>query len=283
MKILITGSRGMLGQDLVKTFREHELLLPDEIELDITDEAKVLGYIRENCPDLIVNSAAYTNVDGCEDPANRNLAFAINGWGPGYLAKGAEEIGAKLVHISTDYVFAGNKDGLYETDDPVAPINVYGESKLLGEREVLANCSRAFVLRTAWLYGAGGGNFVKTMLKLAEGRTDLNVVNDQFGSPTYTKDLASAVKEIAAGDRYGIYHTTNSGYCSWYDFAKRIFEIAGIEMNVHPVSSAEFIRPAKRPHNSKMNGGKLPQNGYSLLRDYQEALRDYLENEELKR
>ena len=268
----------MLGHDLVKVFADHQLLLPDEHELDITDEGLVLDYIGRNKPELIINAAAYTNVDGCEDEANRELAFKVNGYGPGYLAKGAEALGAKMVHISTDYVFAGNKAGIYEVEDPVAPINVYGESKLLGEQEVMANCSRAYILRTAWLYGANGNNFVKTMLKLAQTHEELTVVNDQFGSPTYTKDLALGVRMIVGKDHYGIYHMTNSGYCSWYDFARLIFEFAGVKVRVKPVSSAEFIRPAKRPQNSRMSGEKLTANGYQLLRSYQDALKEYLEN-----
>ena len=269
----------MLGHDLVKVFADHHLLLPDEHELDITDEGLVLDYIGRNKPELIINAAAYTNVDGCEDEANRELAFKVNGYGPGYLAKGVEALGAKMVHISTDYVFSGDKAGVYEVEDPVAPINVYGESKLLGEQEVMANCSRAYILRTAWLYGANGNNFVKTMLKLAQTHEELTVVNDQFGSPTYTKDLALGVRMIVGKDHYGIYHMTNSGYCSWYDFAHLIFEYAGVKVRVRPVSSAEFIRPAKRPQNSRMSGEKLAANGYQLLRSYQDALKDYMENE----
>lgn len=279
MKILIVGSQGMLGNDLVKVFEKHELLLPDEIELDITNQQKVSNYILKETPELIINAAAYTNVDGCEEEANKELAFKVNGYGPGYLAKAAEAVGAVIVHISTDYVFAGDKNGLYEVEDPVNPINVYGETKLLGEQEVMGNSSKYFILRTAWLYGPAGANFVKTMLKLSESRKEINVVNDQFGSPTYTLDLANKIKELVTKDKYGIYHTTNSGYCSWYDFAKLIFSYAGIDMIVNPVSSEEFIRPAKRPHNSRMSNKKLVENGYSILRGYEEALREYIATE----
>ncbi len=278
MKILILGSSGLLGSEVKKVFLEEELILPNETDLDITDENKVIGYIKEQKPAVIINCAAYTNVDGCEKDENKDIAFKVNGWGPGYIAKGAELIGAKLVHISTDYVFNGNKEEPYETDDVVDPVNVYGETKLLGENEIKKYCKKYYVLRTAWLYGDNGPNFINTMLKLGQDRNELNVVNDQYGSPTYVKDLAAGIKNILTKENYGTYHMVNHGYCSWYDLAVLVFKYAKMNVFVHPVSSSEFIRPAKRPNNSRMNDQKLLENGYKLLRNYEEAVKEFIES-----
>lgn len=282
MKALILGSSGMLGSQVVKVFSDYELVLPDENELDITDEDFVLNFIEKNKPDLIINCAAYTNVDGCEDIKNQDIAYKVNGYGPGYLAKGASVVGAKLVHISTDYVFPGDKKTPYETDDPVDPVNVYGKTKLLGEEEIKKNCNTYYILRTAWLYGENGPNFINTMLKLGAERDEVGVVNDQFGSPTNVIDLARGIRNVVSKDNYGIYHMINHGYCSWYDLAKLVFKYSGMDVKVKAVSSEEFIRPAKRPKNSRMNDKKLADNGYDILRDYEDAVKDFIDAKNIK-
>ena len=277
MKILILGSSGMLGTEVKNIFSDETLILPDEKELDITDEKLVVDFITKEMPEVIINCAAYTNVDGCEKDENKDVAFKVNGYGPGYIAKGAKKIGAKLVHISTDYVFAGDKDTPYETDDPVDPVNVYGETKLLGEEEIKNNCDEYYILRTAWLYGENGPNFIDTMLRLGKEKGAVSVVNDQYGSPTNVKDLAKGIKNIISKDEYGIYHMTNHGFCSWYDLAVLIFKYAEMDVKVTPVSSKEFIRPAKRPNNSRMNDQKLLNNGYNILRNYEDAVKEFIE------
>lgn len=279
MKVLITGAGGMLGRDLTAVYRDQDLLLPGEEELDITREAEVRKYLRNMKPQLIINCAAFTNVDACEEGENREKVMAVNGLGPGYLAAGAEELQIPLVHISTDYVFAGDKDGFYEVDDPPGPLNQYGESKLLGEREVRKNCTRAYILRTSWLFGKGGPNFVRTMLRFEKEGKDLKVVADQIGSPTYTRDLAFAIRSLVQEAPYGTYHVTNDKVCSWYEFAQEIFRQAGIPAKVQPVPSSEYIRPARRPLNSRLSSKSLTQAGIPLLRPWQEALGDYLREE----
>ena len=281
MKILILGSSGMLGSEVKKVFIGNTLILPDEKELNITDENRVLEFIKEEKPEVIINCAAYTNVDGCESEDNKKIAFKVNGYGPGYLAKGAKEVRAKLVHISTDYVFAGDKKTPYETDDPVDPINAYGETKLLGENEIKKNCDSYYILRTAWLYGENGPNFIDTMLKLGKEKSEIKVVNDQYGSPTNVKDLAKGIKNIISQDKYGIYHMVNHGYCSWYDLAVLVFKYADMKVKVDPVSSVELIRPAKRPSNSRINDRKLVENGYELLRNYEDAVKEFIEEKNL--
>lgn len=271
----------MLGSEVKKVFMGDTLILPDEKELDITDENRVLEFIKEEKPEVIINCAAYTNVDGCESEENKEITFKVNGYGPGYLAKGAKEVRAKLVHISTDYVFAGDKTTPYETDDSVDPVNIYGETKLLGENEIKKNCDSYYILRTAWLYGENGPNFIDTMLKLGKERSELKVVNDQYGSPTNVKDLAKGIKNIISQDKYGIYHMVNHGYCSWYDLAVLVFKYADMKVKVDPVSSLEFIRPAKRPSNSRMNDRKLVENGYELLRNYEDAVKEFIEEKNL--
>lgn len=269
----------MLGRDLTAVYRDQDLLLPGEDQLDITREEEVREYIRTMKPELIINCAAFTNVDACEDEAYRDKAMEVNGLGPGFLAAGAEELQIPLVHISTDYIFGGDKDGSYEADDQPAPLNAYGESKLLGEAEVRKNCTRAYILRTSWLFGKGGPNFVRTMLRLGREGKELKVVDDQIGSPTYTRDLAFAIRTLVEEAPYGIYHVTNSAVCSWYEFAKEIFRQAGIPARVQPVPSSEYVRPARRPLNSRLSGASLTQAGISLLRPWQEALGDYLREE----
>jgi len=274
-EILILGSRGMLGQDLAKIMADFNLTLWDKQELDITNQNEVETKIGALRPQLIINCAAYTAVDDCE--INKDLALKLNNEAVGYLALAANKLGAILVHISTDYVFNGqNVKGYVEDSQEFGPINFYGESKLLGEKTLRIIANKYYLLRTSWLYGPRGNNFVETMLKLGREGKEIKVVNDQFGKPTYTVDFAKQVLYILSNNLpFGIYHITNetkTGGISWFDFAKKIFELAKKEINVWPCSSQEFIRQAKRPVHSVLINTKLPP-----LRNWQEALREYLE------
>ncbi len=261
----------MLGRELVQAFSDEEVAAWDKEEIDITKEDEVRKKIVGEGVDLIVNVAADTDVDGAE--LHRERAFAVNEIGVKNVAMAAKDMEARMVHFSTDYVFPGDREDGYEENDPPGPaINVYGESKLAGERALIEVGPEFYLIRTAWLYGQGGKNFVDTMLKLSETNEELKVVNDQEGSPTYAVDLAAATRELMMG-KYdpGIYHQVNAGQTSRYDLAREIFKQAGIEIQVEPVSSQEFERLAKRPAFSRLNNTKGP-----LLRDWREALGEYI-------
>ena len=277
MKILITGANGLLGHELSSLLKDHTLILLSHSQLDISNSESVNKQIDSSSPDIIINSAAYTQVDACE--TNYDLAFQSNAIGPKNLAIKCKQLGIPLIHISTDYVFEGNekKNSPLVENDKLGPKTVYGKTKLEGEKMVQENCEKYFILRTAWLYGEGK-NFVKTMLSLSKKNNELKVVNDQIGSPTYAKDLAKAIKEIIEkkSDKYGIYHVTNKGEVSWYEFAKKIFEIKNIEIKVNPCTSEEFPRPAPRPHYSVLSNQKWIDAGFTPMRDYEEALNEYL-------
>ena len=280
MKILITGANGLLGNELVSVLKnDHSLILFSHSQLDISDSESVNKQIDSSLPDIIINSAAYTQVDACE--TNYDLAYKSNAIGPKNLANKCKQLGIPFIHISTDYVFEGNEKNNkpMKEDDKLGPKTVYGKTKLEGENLVKQNCDKYFILRTAWLYGEGK-NFVKTMLNLSKKNKELKVVNDQIGSPTYAKDLAKAIKEIIdkKSDKYGIYHVTNKGEVSWYEFAKKIFEIKKIEIKINPVTSDEFPRPAPRPHYSVLNNQKWIDAGFNPLRNYEEALKEYLDS-----
>ena len=257
--ILILGAGGMLGRDLAAIYPGARLC--SHKDLDITDEAAVRAYTLSAKPDLIINAAAYTNVDGCED--DRNAAFAINGDGPGYIAAACREVGARLIHYSTDYIFDGSKAGYIESDEP-NPINIYGASKLRGERNIAKIMDDYRIIRTSWLFGRHGRNFVETIRQYALRNETVQVVNDQVGKPTYTVDLAHKTAEIV-GCPPGIYHVTNDGICSWYEFA-RVFA-----PNIIPCTSGEFPRKAKRPTYSVLVNTKTRP-----MRHWREALADYL-------
>lgn len=276
MKILITGSNGMLGHDLIEVLKDnHELILTTSKTLDITDKNHVIEFIGENKPDIVINSAAYTNVDGCEE--NQETAYSINGDGVRNLAEGCSKIDCPLVHISTDYVFNGKNTTPWVEDDKIGPISVYGKSKLKGEEAILETLDKFFIIRTAWLYGINGGNFPKTMLELAKNHSEITVVYDEVGTPTYTLDLAKAISELIGTDYYGIYHITNSGNCSWCEFARYIFEVADKDVKVIPVTASEFARPAPRPHYSVLENKKWIENGFKPLRNYKDAAKEYIE------
>ena len=267
----------MLGRDLAQFFSDRDSILWDKEELDITDKEAVAVKISELNPSIIINSAAYTDVDGCE--LNRKLATNVNGKAVGYLASATRKIGAILVHYSTDYVFDGkNPDGYKEDDKPGQPVNFYGRSKLLGEKLLKENCEMYYLIRTSWLFGRHGKNFVDTMLKLGRKEKKLRVVNDQRGKPTYSFDLAQKTRELIESQKpCGIYHITNTGETTWYDFAKEIFRQAGERDEVYnkvkviSCSSQEFSSPAKRPKYSTLINTKLPPG-----RLWQDALGGYL-------
>lgn len=275
MKILITGSNGMLGHDLANALEGNELILTTSKTLDITDKDHTIEFICDAEPDIVINSAAYTDVDGCEE--NHDLAYAVNGEGVRNLAMACREIDCPLVHISTDYVFDGSATEPIAEDGEIGPISVYGKSKLQGEEAIHEILDKYFIIRTAWLYGLNGKNFPKTMLELAESHSEITVVYDEVGTPTYTPDLAYGISELIETDRYGIYHLTNSGSCSWCEFARYIFEVAGKDVNVIPVTASEFARPAPRPSYSVLDNKNWVENGFEPLRDYKEAIKEYIE------
>lgn len=283
MKILITGANGMLAKEIREKFAEgNELILTDVAELDITNKEGVINFVNEKKPELIINCAAFTAVDKAEEC--QELAEKINGDGPTNLAIAAKEAGAKLVHISTDYVFGGNLDldKDYKEDDEKNPVTAYGITKLHGEQGIEKNMDEYYIFRTAWLYGIGGNNFVKTMTKLGSTRDEINVVADQHGSPTYAKDLSEIVYQaVTKKIPYGIYNATNEGYTTWYDFTKEILAEQGIECKVNPVTTDEYIEmmkitQAKRPFNSQMSKNKLKEAGINVP-EWKDGLKRYLE------
>ncbi len=278
MKVIITGVSGMLGHALTATLsQQHKLTGFDLPELDITDLSAVKKVIAYHQPDLIINAAGYTDVDGCE--TNVDHAFAVNALGPRILAVVCNELNIPLVHISTDYIFDGASTSPHKESDKPNPQSIYGKSKLLGEQYVRELTNKHYIIRTSWLYGKNGRNFVDTMLRLAQERDEISVVNDQVGSPTYTVDLAQAISELVTEPAYGTYHLTNSGTCSWYEFALEIFKQAGIEtVKVKPITTEELNRPAPRPKNSVLDNYIWHLKGKQPLRHYKEALRDYLQS-----
>lgn len=281
MKILVTGGKGMLAQAVVERFAEEELIVTDVEELDITDLAKVEEFVENCSPEVIINCAAYTAVDKAEEQLE--LARKINRDGPKNLAIVAKKYHSILVHISTDYVFGGelSLEKIYQEEDTKAPVTVYGITKLEGEEAIKENTEEYYIFRTAWLYG-DGNNFVRTMLKLGHEKDRLTVVADQHGSPTYSVDLADIIAQaLEKKIPYGIYHTTNLGFTTWYEFTKEIFRQAGIsdeDCEVVPVTSEEFVRPAKRPKNSMMSKDKILNAGV-IIPEWKDGLRRYLEIE----
>ena len=272
MKILILGYKGMLGYELVEAFSEgNELFLWDREQIDITKRDDVIKKIGKLKPDIVINSAAYTAVDKAE--SEKDAVYKVNGCAVGFLSTICKEIDALLIHFSTDYVFDGENHLGYKEDHLVTkPITLYGRSKVLGEKLITDINPRHYLIRTSWLFGKNGKNFVETMIGLANEKRDIKVVNDQFGSPTYAKDLAYKVREMVNENKpSGIYHITNSNHCSWYEFALKIFELAGLSPNVKPVKTEEFPTPAKRPTYSMLVSTKL-----SPMRSWEKALEAYL-------
>lgn len=271
--ILVIGANGMLGHDLLAVL-EGDVRGLDLPEIDITDLASVRKSLLTLKPATIINAAAYTDVDGCE--SNVEQAMAVNGEGVGLLALTAREIGARLVQVSTDYVFDGGKGAPYVEDDAIGPLSIYGESKLAGELNA-AMAPQHLIVRTQWLYGSHGKNFVETMLRLAGERSELSVVDDQIGSPTFTRDLALAIKSLLQKGCCGVYHAANSGFCSWNEFAEAIFEAAGLKITVNAMTTEQLNRPARRPLYSTLDCSKLERDTGFSFRPWREALREYLQ------
>lgn len=280
MRVVVTGAVGMLGRAVTGEFRRRgdEVILLGRGDLDITGLQPVREALGAARPDVVVNCAAYTDVDGAE--SDRERALRVNGLGVRNLALACREAGVALAHVSTDYVFDGEKVGSYGIYDAPRPINAYGETKLWGERALAEILDRRYLVRTSWLYGPGGRNFVNTMLRLgreaaAAGRA-VRVVDDQRGSPTYIADLARAIADLVSTGCYGTYHVTNQGVTNWYRFAAHIFQVAGLSVDVIPVATSEFPRPARRPRNSAMDPFPLEETLGYLLPSWEDALGRYL-------
>lgn len=277
MRVLVTGVKGQLGYDVVNELENRgiEAVGVDIGEMDITDADSVKRVLRENAPDAVIHCAAYTAVDAAEE--NEELCRRVNAEGTRNIARVCKELDSKMIYISTDYVFSGQGEKFWEPEDEKAPQSVYGQTKYEGELAVQELLEKYFIVRIAWVFGVNGKNFVRTMLKLSENHDTITVVNDQFGSPTYTYDLAKLLADMVQTEKYGVYHATNEGICSWFDFACAIFREAGIDMTVKPVSSAEYGAKANRPANSRMSKDKLTENGFARLPAWQDALKRYLD------
>jgi dTDP-4-dehydrorhamnose reductase len=274
MKILLTGCNGQLGTDIRLVCEgEHDVIAHD-LDLDITDRVAVASRVRQVRPDLVFNAAAYTDVDRAE--SEELTAFRINALGVQNLALACQPAAVPLLHVSTDFVFDGASDRPYTEFDPPRPAGVYGRSKHAGECYLTGLLDRYYLCRTSWLFGTAGRNFVKTILRAAGENEVVRVVNDQEGSPTYSRDLAAKLIEIAQSGAYGVYHVSNAGRCTWYEFTRQIFELAGIETPVEPITTEELSRPAPRPRYSVMRGLALQMQGMEPLRDYREALRQFV-------
>lgn len=276
MKVLVTGYAGQLGYEVVRLLESRGVPCKgvDMADFNLTDAAAVLDYVQQYRPDVIVHCAAYTNVDKAE--TEPEICAAVNGMGTLYMVRAALSVGAKMVYISTDYVFSGTGNQPFEVDDPYGPKNVYGVSKVQGEDAVRSLMTRYYILRTSWVFGKNGKNFVRTMLRLGAEKKELRVVSDQIGSPTYAKDLARVICDMIATDKYGIYHVRNEGFISWADFAKMIMEKAGLSCRIIPVPSSEYASLARRPLNSRMSGKKLQIAGFGPMPSVSDALDRYL-------
>lgn len=299
MKVLVTGVNGQLGHDSINELikRGHSVISSDitdsysgandetsvvtapYMKMDITNSEEVVDVIKASSPDAVIHCAAWTNVDGAEDPINRDKVFRINSEGTGNIAEAVKSIDAKMVYISTDYVFSGCGEKPWSADEKdFAPLNVYGESKLEGEKAVSSILDKYFIVRTAWVFGLNGKNFIKTMLNVGKTHSELRVVDDQIGTPTYTKDLAVLLCDMIESNKYGFYNATNEGsYISWAEFAAEIFKEANYNTKVIPVTTAEYgLSKAKRPFNSRLDKSKLVENGFKPLPTWQDALKRYL-------
>lgn len=276
MKVLVTGANGQLGYDVIKRLDSEgiEYLGTDRDSLDITNEEQVKKVISDYNADVVIHCAAYTAVDKAED--EKELCYSINVLGTKYVAEACKETNAKMVYISTDYVFDGEGDKPFEVTDKPNPINYYGKTKYEGELEVQELLDKYFVVRISWVFGINGNNFVKTMLRLGKERDEISVVADQIGSPTYTPDLARLLFEMIQTDKYGVYHVTNEGYCSWYEFACEIFKQAGMVVKVNPINTEDYPTRARRPANSRLSKESLESNRFKLLPNYSLAVCDFI-------
>ncbi len=276
MKVLVTGVKGQLGFDVINELgkRNIEAVGVDIDEMDITNAAQVEEVITKVVPDAVIHCAAYTAVDAAED--NVEICRKVNAEGTKNVAEVCGKLDIKMMYISTDYVFNGQGTRAWEPDDEREPLNVYGQTKYEGELAVEQHVKKFFTVRIAWVFGVNGKNFIKTMLNLGKTHDQLTVVNNQTGSPTYTYDLARLLVDMIQTEKYGRYHATNEGLCTWYEFACEIFKQAGLDVKVTPVTSDEYPAKAKRPENSRMNKEKLKENGFEPLPSWQDALNRYL-------
>lgn len=294
MKILITGSKGQLGSQIIHMINKGkseigeipsqyitaEVVGVDMEDLDITNLDQVQDFMSKFKPNIVINAAAYTNVDACEN--NEDIAFKVNALGARNLAISSEKVGAKIIHISTDYVFKGDGNVPYREYDITSPVSVYGKTKLAGENFVREFSKKYFILRTSWLYGYYGNNFVKTILKAGMEKGHLDVVNDQRGNPTNAEDLSHHILKLALSEEYGTYHCTAIGECSWYDFACKIIEYAGVKCTVSPMTSDKLTRAAKRPSYSSLDNMMLRCTVGDEMREWQESLKMFIEETENK-
>ncbi len=295
MKILVTGINGQLGHDVVKELnkRGHEPIGVDREQMDLTVSSQIKECIEDIKPEAIIHCAAYTAVDAAED--NEVLCRQINAYAVRDIAELAKKLDIPMIYISTDYVFNGMK-GLeninsnevnadkyldYIESDETDPQNVYGKTKLEGELYVKELLDKYYIVRISWVFGENGNNFIDTMLRLSKDRDKLNVIDDQIGSPTYTKDLAPLLVDMIETDKYGIYHATNEGFCSWYDFAKEIFKVANVDVEVNSIPTLQYPTKAQRPMNSKLSKQKLIDNGFKPLRSWEKAVEDYIHIQQL--
>lgn len=276
MRVLVTGYKGQLGYDVVKCLnrRDIECIGTDREEFDITNEEQTQNFIKNYCPDVVVHCSAYTAVDRAEE--EQEACYRVNVEGTKNIARVCAQINAKMVYISTDYVFPGNGDTFYDIDSPTGPLGQYGKTKLLGEHEVQALLLRFFIVRISWVFGKNGNNFIKTMLRIGKNHEIVNVVDDQIGSPTYTYDLAELICDMVMTEKYGIYHATNEGICSFADLAEEIFKVVGYSTKVNHIKTSEYPAKAVRPLNSRMSKESLNRNGFKHLPEWKDALRRYL-------
>lgn len=276
MKILVTGYNGQLGYDVVKELnsRSVECRGVDREDFDITDRDETVGYICDYAPDAVIHCAAYTAVDRAED--DEENCRKVNADGTENIAVACEKLRAKMLYVSTDYVYGGDGEAPFETDSPTNPKNVYGITKLEGEKAVMKYIDKFFIVRTSWVFGINGNNFVKTMLRLGDEKESLNVVCDQVGSPTYTPDLARLICDLIVTEKYGIYHGTNESFCSWAEFATEIMKLGSKKTVINPVPSSEYPTKAERPHNSRLSKKCLDEAGIKRLPTWQDALKRFL-------
>lgn len=276
MKILVTGCSGQLGYDVVRRLKglKIDCLGASRKDFDLTNELDTKNFIKNYKPDAVVHCAAYTAVDKAED--ERDICYRTNVLGTRYIAQACKDIDAKILYISTDYVFDGKGDKPFEVTDIPNPINYYGKTKYEGELEVQKYVDKAFIVRISWVFGENGNNFVKTMLRLSRERRELNVVSDQIGSPTYTFDLAKLISDMITTEKYGIYHATNEGYCSWHEFASAIFDMADINIKLNPIRTEDYPTKALRPKNSRLSKKSLDLNGFQRLPHWKNALEEYI-------
>ena len=276
MKVLVTGVKGQLGYDVVKELekRDHQPIGVDRDEMDLMDNDAIRTFIMDLKPESIIHCAAYTAVDKAEEEVE--VCYQVNAEATKVIAQCAKELDIELIYISTDYVFDGSKDCEYVETDLPNPINVYGASKLKGEQYVQQLLDNYYIVRISWVFGINGNNFIKTMCQLGLERDELNIIHDQVGSPTYTADLAPLLVDMIETDKYGIYHVTNEGFCSWYEFANEIFKQSGIEVKTNPITTDQYPTKAKRPLNSRMSKSKLKENGFNTLPTWQQAVYNYL-------